>query len=99
MPTPYDNALVTYDDVDWEKIPNRYKYRPMPLSEVQMDELKIPYKYRDYCVDKFANMFKCHEMTAYNRRCHTFDNEWDQCKLMEALRRREIKVLREELGR
>uniref|UniRef100_UPI002FE4FA91 NDUFB7 n=1 Tax=Euglena gracilis TaxID=3039 RepID=UPI002FE4FA91 len=95
----FDNELVSYEGVDWEKIPNRFKRRRMPLSDEVMDEWKIPYRERDYCVHKLLELRKCVQKTFYRGECDHHRHEYHMCQHLELRRRKAIKDLREELGR
>uniref|UniRef100_A0A7S1IQ44 NADH dehydrogenase [ubiquinone] 1 beta subcomplex subunit 7 n=1 Tax=Eutreptiella gymnastica TaxID=73025 RepID=A0A7S1IQ44_9EUGL len=99
MPTPYDNDQVSYEGVDWEKVPNKYKKRPMPMTTEEMDEWQIPWLSRDYCVDKYVEYRKCMLKTVYNDMCMHDKHVYHQCQFLEIHRRKAIKDLREELGR
>jgi hypothetical protein len=99
--TKYDNDLVTYGDVDWEKIPNKYKYRPMPLTLEQMEEWQIPLERRDFCVDKYLELMKC-EIRMINGvagSCAHENHAVTKCYYREKRRQHSIRVLRESLGR
>eukprot|EP01001_Neometanema_parovale_P001035 NODE_11167_length_560_cov_72.993135_g10886_i0.p1 GENE.NODE_11167_length_560_cov_72.993135_g10886_i0~~NODE_11167_length_560_cov_72.993135_g10886_i0.p1 ORF type:complete len:116 (+),score=26.68 NODE_11167_length_560_cov_72.993135_g10886_i0:47-349(+) len=98
MPTEHDNELVTYDDVDWNKIPNRFKYRPFPVSEDTLNEWRVPVKFRNWCADKWIARQKCWlKGGMFPEKCHHEHGELEKCDFEEKFRRASIRKIREEL--
>eukprot|EP00995_Heteronema_vittatum_P012037 NODE_7849_length_382_cov_160.246246_g6145_i0.p2 GENE.NODE_7849_length_382_cov_160.246246_g6145_i0~~NODE_7849_length_382_cov_160.246246_g6145_i0.p2 ORF type:complete len:109 (-),score=26.41 NODE_7849_length_382_cov_160.246246_g6145_i0:56-358(-) len=90
----------TMEGVDEQKIPNRYKSRPVPISEEELDEWRVPAAKRDYCAHKYVELMQC--FLKENDRpgsCPHQLHDYNKCQYLEIKRRYDVKAIREELAR
>lgn len=56
----------------------------MPLSEAEMESAKIPYKYRDFCVDKYMVFMRCRaDNWPWVAACHHQLHDYHTCEYHE----------------
>uniref|UniRef100_A0A7S4LCL5 NADH dehydrogenase [ubiquinone] 1 beta subcomplex subunit 7 n=1 Tax=Eutreptiella gymnastica TaxID=73025 RepID=A0A7S4LCL5_9EUGL len=96
-----DNESVSYEGVDWDKIPNKYKRRPRYITDEELDEWKIPAYKRDYCIHHFIDWKTCELRNAYRHsdECVELKHVMNRCQFKEMQRMKAVREIREELGR